>query len=917
MIVTHNSASPSRELLEQQIGRNVPPNFMFRSVHTRVLDGIEIAGSGPRLLGIVAPIGYGKTVLMATLHAHLLSRGELCSWTALDDRDTSLERVLTLLEDVAYQRSEQLHPTQALFRGDEPIESRIDGLVEAATNYPAPINVFIDNLNCCSDEAFGHLLDRLVFETPPSVRFVFSSTSELPLNVGRAKLEGLIRQIGYTELSLTSGETSELLGPELSAAIGTAGVESVVRQTEGWPAAIRMMQIILSATDQPKTVLEQFSGSDEDLAALLNRQVLSGFTPEEREFLLGIAQLRTFCVDLCRHATGNDSAEQHLALLLRRNVFIIPLDRNRTWYRMHSLFREYLLSEAQRSLSAVRRKAVLRRAAEWSEQGGHWREAIEYALAAGAAGIASSLLERTATNFVRDCGDVLQYIAWVEVLHQQGHTLGWEAEYWFIWALMLHRRYEYGRQQMQRLARRIEHALVSEEDAEGLGDFLRRLDIIMVCLDIFTDRLPEAYRNAAHWLDAGSDDPFDVTAARCTQSIYFASAFMFAEAREAVQAAQTSAFQTQSVYAKGWIIALNALPPILEGSYALIHPELTTALADLQDALGEGAGICGTVALLGANCAVEMGLDDEARTLLAQGMRTSQEHGFLDAVACGFDAAVKLWNGEADGPVSIGNLREVAGSYSPRLAFMLSCYLVRRLIRLGRFDEALTEATRIGFSMETPGVVPKFASAVARSRDAFVAAAIELCIAGGQTAQAELLIAEEIRHARADGRAARLVELALTETVIAVHGGNPVAANRHFTRAVNLAATRGVIRPFDDHAETIATLVEDTKPAAWGFALAQERRFFAEVCGRLPISNRSLQEKLVALNMDWHLLDPLTKRQIELLGLIDAGLSNQQIADRINVSLTTVKGHLQKLYGKFGVSSRSAALARARVLKLL
>ena len=77
------------------------------------------------------------------------------------------------------------------------------------------------------------------------------------------------------------------------------------------------------------------------------------------------------------------------------------------------------------------------------------------------------------------------------------------------------------------------------------------------------------------------------------------------------------------------------------------------------------------------------------------------------------------------------------------------------------------------------------------------------------------------------------------------------------------------------------------------------------------------QDKLEALNVESHILDPLTRRQVELLGLLDAGLSNQQIADRINVSLPTVKGHLQNLYAKFSVSSRSAALAKARVLKLL
>ena len=125
------------------------------------------------------------------------------------------------------------------------------------------------------------------------------------------------------------------------------------------------------------------------------------------------------------------------------------------------------------------------------------------------------------------------------------------------------------------------------------------------------------------------------------------------------------------------------------------------------------------------------------------------------------------------------------------------------------------------------------------------------------------------------------MELALAETAIAAQAGHTAAGNRFLTRAVSLAAPRGIVRPFADQAVTIAALVDDTRPSDWGFALAQERRFFADICRRLPISDPSLQEKLVALNMESHLLDPLTRRQIELLGLLDAGLSNQQIADRI------------------------------------
>ncbi|MGQ0620657.1 MAG: LuxR C-terminal-related transcriptional regulator [Panacagrimonas sp.] len=871
----------------------------------------------PKLTVIVAPVGYGKTVLMSTLHDHLRARNERCFWTALDDRDKSIHRALCLLEVLSYRPGEQQHPTQALFRGDEPIENRINTLIEAAGRYPRPMTVFVDNLEFCTDSYLGRLLDRLVFETPPSVRFVFSSTSELPLNLAKAKLAGLVRHIGYSELSLECDLVAELLGPDLSAAVGKEGLRSITRQTEGWPAAVRMLQIVLSESPQPLALLEQFRGSDEDLSALLQRQVLSGFTRELREFLLDIANLRTFCVDLCAHVTGSKEVLRHWQFLINRNVFVIPVDRNRTWYRLHGLFRDYLINQSQHSLGAARRREVLTRAAEWCDRGGYWRDAIDYALEGEATGVAVVILERTAAAFVRNLGDTQQYIAWAQAVHARQQALGWDAEYWYIWALCLNQRYDEGRKQMEGFTRQIDRALATGTDVDHLNDLKRRLEIIRICIDVFTDRLAEAHRKACQWLEnADADDPFDVVVANCAQSIYFASAHLFVEAREAAQTAQSASFQSGSAYAKGWIVLLNALPSILEGNYSLIYPELSNALKSLRTVLGDGAGMCGTISFLAAECAVEMGLDEEARTLTEFAMRSALTHGLLDVAARGLGAAVKLWTGAANTPVRISELREIAGGYPPRLAFMFACSLTRRLLRLGQLDEAKAEAARHGICADKLSPTPRW-SPTANSRDLHQAALIDLRVAFGLARYGDAMIAEELKRARAEGRMLHLVELTLTQMVLALHEGKPDAAHRHLTSALSIAASRSIVRPFNDHAQTIATLVEETKPSSWGFALAQERSFFADICRRLPISNRALQEKLEALNIEAHMLDPLTRRQVELLGLLDAGLSNQQIADRITVSLATVKGHLQNLYAKLSVSSRSAALAKARVLKLL
>ncbi|MGQ0623004.1 MAG: LuxR C-terminal-related transcriptional regulator [Panacagrimonas sp.] len=905
---------------ERKVGRTDPPVFMFRALRRKVLDRIQSQGRlASKCVAVMAPVGYGKTVLMSMLLADLRRTGRQCLWFALDDRDATLESLIGGLESLLRESDTKLHPTHALFRGHEPAATRIDALIELIGAYPLPITLFIDNLQFCSDPALGRLLDWLCFRTQPTVQLVLSSTRDFPLDVARAELEGLIRQIGPADLGFGPDEVSELLGPELCERIGAQGVEAVARRTEGWPAAARMVQIILTNADDPRATLKTFSGSDQALAKLLNRQVLSGFPTEIRDFLLCLAQLRTFCLELCRHAIGGDHTGEHLAYLMERNVFIIPIDRNREWYRLHGLFRDHLLHDAGRALPAVRRKDVLTRAARWCESNGYWREAIEYALASGSASTASEVLERTAAIFVRDRGDILQYIGWMEALHGQGHQAGPEAEYWFGWALAFHRRYEYARQQIDGLATRIRR---QRGKLAVAGDLPRRITILRTSIDSLTDHLQDAYRGAAEWLtgaSAAGDDAFNLTAAHCIVSCYHSNASQFVEARRAIQSARESAFQANSAYVDGWVYSYSGLIEIHEGNYAAAYPELVRSLETTRAALGDESGICGTLAMIVSRCAIGMGLVQEARQLLELGLKTSRTHGFLEATACGLETAVLLWTGVADDPISIALLREVASAYPPRLSFTLSCHLIRRLIQIGRIDEARTEASRIGLNIETGErrkTTCPFAG-IAQIDALMSAVKIELNIAAGRFKQIETLLDQERRRAKASDCVARLVELELDSADIAVRMDDRALSVRHITRAVRLGAPRRIVRAFHDHAATLGEVVAQTKASAWGFASEEERRFFAELCRTLPEGDLAEVARVATAHDQPRLLGSLTAREAELLGFIDAGLSNQQLADRTDVSLTTIKWHLQNLYGKLAVSSRSAALAKARGLNLL
>jgi LuxR family maltose regulon positive regulatory protein len=898
---------------------HTPPSFMFRPVRTRLLDELEGQGhGGPKLLSIVAPIGYGKTVLMSELYAHRQMSGERCYWVGLDDRDAGIQRLLSSLEIALAGHEEEVHPTQTLLRGDESVESSIDELIGAIEGLPVPATIFIDNLNSCTDPSLGRLLDALVFQTPVSIRLVWSSTTELAIDLGRAKLEGLIRQIGFSDLSFGAGETRELLGAEIEKQIHLSGVETILRHTEGWPAAVRMAQIVLADAAQPQAALEAFSGSDEDVAALLKRQVLQGFTPALREFLLCLAQLRIFSVELCRHAIGDANAQRHIDYLLSRNVFIIPLDRNRKWYRLHGLFREYLQSEATRLLDLEQRREVLKRAADWCARNSEWRDAIDYALASGEAAAASRMLDQTATIFLRDRGDSQQYIDWAARLEAENVQIGWEAHFWYVWALVFCRRYELGRMQHEKLAERLRR--FSGTTDVPPDDLSQRIDHLRICIDLFTDRLADSDAGAARWLTvAKTSDPYNLASIHCIKSCCLASSFRFADARKAMSVAEPIMLEVSGAYTAGWITLIYAMLSIYEGDYSLALKGLQAGLSRAAEALGEDSGLCGNLSLLAAGCAVEMGRDDEARGMVVSGLRTAHSHGLVGIIAIGFDAAVKLWQGGADESISIPKLREIASSYPARLSLTLSCYLVQRLLHLGRMSDAVIEAERIGLGL--PGgktLVPDAdALAIPHYRDAFAATAIDFHIAHREFKRAETLIAELMPMAQAEGRVSRVVALALAKATIAIRKGNRRAATKELVHAISVGARGRVVRPFLDQAETIVDLVNDTKISSWPFVPSEEREFFAHICRSLPISNRFLHELSTFAASEQRASAKPTRREIELIQLVDLGLSNDQIADRTEASVNTIKWHLNNLYRKLGVSNRSAALARARALNLL
>ncbi|MEC7762124.1 MAG: LuxR C-terminal-related transcriptional regulator [Pseudomonadota bacterium] len=861
------------------------------------------------MISFVAPTGFGKTVSMAQYFTSLQQTDKTCIWIRLDEHDDAIESLLHPLRMALEAEVGAGGTTDDSFALSFGLAS--GGILALLEQFEDPTVIFIDNLNSCTDPRLGEFLDALMFQTRDNIRLVWSSTFMPSISIGKAKLQHLIRNVGMEHLKLSFDETQHLLGPEVCADIGTEGIRTLLDKTEGWVAGLRMALLILEDATDPIQCLDTFSGADQDISLLLREKVLSAFRPPVMRFLLAAAYLRAFSAEQLAHVIEDDNTIRKLEFLKQRNAFIIPLDRQGNTFRLHGLFRDCLRLEADKVFSEEYRSKLYRRAAQWCAKTGDWQDAVQYAFKAGDSELVAQVLDQAAPALVRDLGKVHTFVAWVDrLIADDVVRLGSETTFWYVYSLIFHRRYanaELHHARLDALAKR--SAEVS--DAEG-DEFRQRVDHLQVCIALLTDRLNEALVRADSWLAApGTKDPFDIGWVRCVRAICLLTSYDFAEARKAQRESERYVREVGSPYMIAWCSLVRGTIELYAGNVSVAYRDIMDSRAEAAAALGEDAEMCDTMATIASKCALELGLHDEAAELVEYGLRSASLHGTVGSTGMAFDTALQLCQTPDETARTVQRLRDIARSYPPRLSNMLSCYVAAKLTASDRVEEAKIEVGRIGLDLATGQVMTEDDS-LPRSAELYAATAISILSASGDARRAKLLIERETASAKEDGRMGRLIELDLASMELAVRINDYAVARRHLLSAVRAAAPRGAVQPFRTVRASIARLlaVEDLSDSL--FPREEERKFFAAIRPHTLAQTAAVQD-----DFDDQVLESLTPRETELLRFVGFGLSNQQIAEQAEVSVTTIKWHLKNLYRKLDVANRTAAVARARSMGLI
>jgi ATP/maltotriose-dependent transcriptional regulator MalT len=483
-------------------------------------------------------------------------------------------------------------------------------------------------------------------------------------------------------------------------------------------------------------------------------------------------------------------------------------------------------------------------------------------------------------------------IQWVDRLMRSGVQPSPQVHAWYIWALCDSLQYERARHALDDLDRR-----VAEEPGCASDELRERLLFLRMMVGVFTDRLDEVLAQAMAWLGRSvAADALTVAAITTFAAIGELHLGNLNTARLLMERARATIDRSDSAYGLAWVCIISACVEIGQARPAAADELIRAGRARVANVIGSDAGVVVTLDFVHARALLDLGETAQARALALRGLGRAAGHGILTSLEQGLSACVDLWDGPDDPALPESLFIRVACGYPSRAAALLAAAKVRRLLALKRPTDANAEAARFGM----------WGSTATQEHGDLALAPLELLLAQGACNTVLPRAEEWLKRAQQQGRERERVELHLVACEAHRRLNNEPRARRHLALAISIAAPGGLMHPFKANSLMLASLDEST----FGFVRKVERDFLQRLRAWLRSDAPAAAPVSVAAGA-------LSIRELQVLSLLDEGLGNEQVADRLELSVQTVKWHLHNAYCKLGVRSRSAALARARALKLL
>lgn len=389
------------------------PPFVPAQVVTRERLFAQLRGArGTRLSLVACPAGFGKSTLLAAWREYE-SRERPVGWVSIDEGDNDAVVLwLHVVEALARVCPDLDGSSLAASVASAPhLEVALPRLVNALAEQP-PLALVLDDFHRLTSKATRETVAWFVERLPPQVQLVLASRTDPALPLGTLRARGQLLELRADDLRFSVEEASEFLNDRLQLELAADDIALLVGRTEGWPAGIYLAALSLTGKADKSALVREFDGASAHVVDFLAGEVLAGFEPELQAFMLRTSVLERVCAPLCDAVLDETGAADALAALSHSNLFLIPLDDQRRWYRFHHLFAQILRLELDRREPGLAPE-LHRRAYAWHSEFGTTGEAIQHAVAAGEFYDAATLISTT-WNEHANVGRVGSVLEWID-----------------------------------------------------------------------------------------------------------------------------------------------------------------------------------------------------------------------------------------------------------------------------------------------------------------------------------------------------------------------------------------------------------------------------------------------------------------------------------------------------------------------
>jgi LuxR family transcriptional regulator, maltose regulon positive regulatory protein len=882
--------------------------------------------AGRKLTLISASAGFGKTTLLSewignfglvnedfrlTVGSALplfnqkseISNLKSC-WLSLDEADSDPVRFLlylvsalqTVAPDTGQSVLAALQTPQP-----PPAEDLLTGLLNEIAKLPQKVILVLDDYHLLDSSAVDSALTFLLDHLPPQLHLVIASREDPNLPLPRLRARNQLTELRVADLRFSPAEAAEFLNRVMGLNLTEADVAALESRTEGWIAGLQLAALSMQGQTDPASFIQSFTGSHRFVLDYLLEEVLTQQPPKIQDFLLRTAILNRLCGPLCEAVLDASPGSGQIVLesLEQANLFLVPLDDERRWYRYHHLFGDLL---RQRLGSHPELPTFHLRASQWYEENGDLAEAFHHAHAAGDFERAAHLSELAWPGME----EMFQSTAWLGWVKKLPETVILSRP---LLCCQLGRAFsDAGQPEISEIhLKNAERALVEAPNLAGFAPL--QGDIA----------LTRAYNAQVHGDITGTIQ-------------YAEQAVRLIPAEDVLRRAQAVIMLEFTHWASGdleaslraiqiWMDDMRKLGnPVFEVASAFAKADLLVVLGRLDDAIQS------------YRQALQLAAESSPETQQITAHHhlglalIYHERGQGESVAAHWQTAAELGQRTTlvDWPhrwkLAQARFKESAGEWGTALNLLdeaqrvyvknpvpiarpIEAMQARIYIKQGRRDSAEAWVRERGISLKDEATYLTEYELLTLARLRF------------ENPEVHNLLERLLTLAESQNRLGSVIEILLTQSLAYRAQSRQPEALAALKRALTLAAPQGYLRTFVDEGEQMRLLIGDfrlkiTNSTHPLFAYANKL-----LATFLPAAEAIAQSKIE--NQNSEIFEPLTERELEVLRLVAQGLSNAEISQRLYLALSTVKGHNQRIFDKLQAQNRTEAVVRARELGLL